>query len=192
VLRRLYDWVIGLAGHRHAVPALAVISFAESSFFPIPPDVMLIPMIVANRARAWLIATVCTISSVVGGIAGYAIGFFLWDSIGRRLVDFYGYSHQFETFQGWYNDYGLLIVFIAGITPLPYKVFTIASGVTGLPLATFVAGSVVSRGIRFFAEAALLWWIGDPIRAFVEKNLQWVTVAFVVFLVGGFTVLKLI
>jgi membrane protein YqaA with SNARE-associated domain len=192
VLRRLYDWVIGLAGHRHAVPALAVISFAESSFFPIPPDVMLIPMIVANRARAWLIATVCTISSVVGGIAGYAIGFFLWDSIGRRLVDFYGYSHQFDTFQGWYNDYGLLIVFIAGITPLPYKVFTIASGVTGLPLATFVAGSVVSRGIRFFAEAALLWWIGEPIRAFVEKNLQWVTVAFVVFLVGGFAVLKLI
>jgi membrane protein YqaA with SNARE-associated domain len=192
VLRRLYDWVIGLAGHRHAVPALAVISFAESSFFPIPPDVMLIPMIVANRARAWLIATVCTISSVVGGIAGYAIGFFLWDSIGRRLVDFYGYSHQFETFQGWYNDYGLLIVFIAGITPLPYKVFTIASGVTGLPLATFVAGSVVSRGIRFFAEAALLWWIGEPIRAFVEKNLQWVTVAFVVFLLGGLAVLKLI
>ena len=192
MLRRLYDWVIGLAGHRHAVPALAVISFAESSFFPIPPDVMLIPMIVANRARAWLIATVCTISSVAGGIVGYAIGFFLWDSIGRRLVDFYGYSHQFETFQGWYNDYGLLIVFIAGITPLPYKVFTIASGVTGLPLATFVAGSVVSRGIRFFAEAALLWWIGEPIRAFVEKNLQWVTVAFVVFLVGGFTVLKLI
>jgi membrane protein YqaA with SNARE-associated domain len=192
VLRRLYDWVIGLAGHRHAVPALAVISFAESSFFPIPPDVMLIPMIVANRARAWLIATVCTISSVVGGIAGYAIGFFLWDSIGRRLVDFYGYSHQFDTFQGWYNDYGLLIVFIAGITPLPYKVFTIASGVTGLPLATFVAGSVVSRGIRFFAEAALLWWIGEPIRAFVEKNLQWVTVAFVVFLLGGLAVLKLI
>ena len=192
MLRRLYDWVIGLAGHRHAVPALAVISFAESSFFPIPPDVMLIPMIVANRARAWLIATVCTISSVAGGIAGYAIGFFLWDSIGRRLVDFYGYSHQFETFQGWYNDYGLLIVFVAGITPLPYKVFTIASGVTGLPLATFVAGSVVSRGIRFFAEAALLWWIGEPIRAFVEKNLQWVTVAFVVFLVGGFAVLKLI
>ena len=183
---------MGLAGHRHAVPALAVISFAESSFFPIPPDVMLIPMIVANRARAWLIATVCTISSVVGGIVGYAIGFFLWNSIGRRVVDFYGYSHQFETFQGWYNDYGLLIVFIAGITPLPYKVFTIASGVTGLPLATFVAGSVVSRGIRFFAEAALLWWIGEPIRAFVEKNLQWVTVAFVVFLVGGFAVLKLV
>ena len=183
---------MGLAGHRHAVPALAVISFAESSFFPIPPDVMLIPMIVANRARAWLIATVCTVSSVLGGIAGYAIGFFLWDSIGRRVVDFYGYSHQFETFQGWYNDYGLLIVFIAGITPLPYKVFTIASGVTGLPLATFIAGSVVSRGIRFFVEAALLWWVGEPIRAFVEKNLQWVTAAFVILLVGGFAVLKLV
>ena len=192
MLRRLYDWVMGLAGHRQAVPALAVISFAESSLFPIPPDVMLIPMILANRARAWLIAAVCTISSVVGGIAGYAIGFFLWDSIGRQVVDFYGYSHQFEIFQGWYNDYGLLVLFIAGITPLPYKVFTIASGMTGLPLATFIAGSVVSRGIRFFAVAALLWWIGEPIRTFVEKNLQWVTAAFVVYLVGGFAVLKLI
>ena len=152
---------------------------------------MLIPMIVANRARAWLIATVCTISSVIGGIAGYAIGFFLWDAIGRRVVEFYGYGHQFEKFQGWYSDYGLLILFIAGITPLPYKVFTIASGVTGLPLATFVAGSIVSRGIRFFAVATLLWWIGEPIRAFVEKNLQWVTVTFVICLVGGFAALKL-
>ena len=153
---------------------------------------MLIPMILANRARAWLTAAVCTISSVAGGIAGYAIGFFLWDSIGRQVVDFYGYSHQFETFQGWYNDYGLLVLFIAGITPLPYKVFTIASGMTGLPIATFIAGSLVSRGIRFFAVATLLWWIGEPIRTFVEKNLQWVTVAFAVFLVGGFAVLKLI
>ena len=111
---------MGLAGHRPAVPALAAISFADSSFLPIPPDVMLIPMILANRARAWLTAAVCTISSVAGGIAGYAIGFFLWDSIGRQVVDFYGYSHQFETFQGWYNDYGLLVLFIAGISPLPY------------------------------------------------------------------------
>lgn len=174
------------------MPALALVSFAESSFFPIPPDVMLIPMIVANRAKAWWIATVCTVSSVLGGIAGYAIGFFLFEAVGQRVVDFYGYGHQFEVFQGWYTEYGLLIVFIAGITPLPYKVFTIASGVAGLPLGTFILGSVVSRGLRFFIEAALLWWIGEPIRAFVEKNLQWVTALFVVLLVGGFVALKLV
>ncbi len=174
------------------MPALAVVSFAESSFFPIPPDVMLIPMIVANRARAWMIATVCTVSSVLGGVAGYAIGFFLWDTLGQQVVEFYGYGDKFTTFQSWYNDYGLLIVFIAGITPLPYKVFTIASGVTGLPLGTFVVGSVISRGLRFFIEAALLWWIGEPIRAFVEKNLQWATAAFVVLFIGGFVVLKLL
>ncbi|MEQ8246353.1 MAG: YqaA family protein [Alphaproteobacteria bacterium] len=192
MLRRLYDWVMRLAAHRRAVPALAAVSFAESSFFPIPPDVMLIPMIVANRAKAWWIATVCTVSSVLGGIAGYAIGFFLFEAVGQRVVDFYGYGHQFEVFQGWYTEYGLLIVFIAGITPLPYKVFTIASGVAGLPLGTFILGSVVSRGLRFFIEAALLWWIGEPIRAFVEKNLQWVTALFVVLLVGGFVALKLV
>ena len=153
---------------------------------------MLIPMIVANRAKAWWLATVCTVSSVLGGIAGYAIGFFLFEAVGQRVVDFYGYGHQFEVFQGWYTEYGLLIVFIAGITPLPYKVFTIASGVAGLPLGTFILGSVVSRGLRFFIEAALLWWIGEPIRAFVEKNLQWVTALFVVLLVGGFVALKLV
>ena len=192
MLRRLYDWVMRLAAHRRAVPALAAVSFAESSFFPIPPDVMLIPMIVANRAKAWWLATVCTVSSVLGGVAGYAIGFFLFEAVGQRVVDFYGYGHQFEVFQGWYTEYGLLIVFIAGITPLPYKVFTIASGVAGLPLGTFILGSVVSRGLRFFIEAALLWWIGEPIRAFVEKNLQWVTALFVVLLVGGFVALKLV
>ncbi len=192
MLRRLYDWVMRLAGHRHAVPALAAVSFAESSFFPIPPDVMLVPMILANRARAWFIATVCTISSVLGGLFGYAIGYYLFDAVGQPLVDFYGYGEKFATFQSWYNEYGLLIVFVAGITPLPYKVFTIASGVTGLPLLTFAAGSLVSRGLRFFIEAALLWWIGEPIRTFIEKNLQWVTTAFVVLLVGGFVLLKLV
>jgi len=192
MLRRLYDWVMRLAGHRHAVPALALVSFAESSFFPIPPDVMLIPMIVAKRAKAWWFATVCTVSSVLGGIAGYAIGFFLFETLGQRLVDFYGYGHQFDVFRDWYTEYGLLIVFVAGITPLPYKVFTIASGVAGLPLGTFIVGSVVSRGIRFFVEAALLWWVGEPIRVFVEKNLQWVTAIFVVLLVGGFAAIKLV
>ena len=180
-----------MAARRHALWALAGVSFAESSFFPLPPDILLIPMVIANRARAWLIAGVCTVASVAGGVFGYAIGFFLFETVGRRVVEFYGYGEKFETFQGWYNEYGLLIVFAAGLTPLPYKVFTIASGVTGLGFVTFLVGSVVSRGARFYIEAALLWWLGEPIRRFLERNLQWATAGFVMLLVGGFVVLRL-
>ncbi len=181
-----------MAARRHALWALAGVSFAESSFFPIPPDILLIPMVIANRARAWLIAGVCTVASVAGGAFGYAIGFFLFETVGQPLVAFYGYGERFATFQSWYNEYGLLIVFAAGLTPLPYKVFTIASGVTGLGFISFLVGSVVSRGARFYVEAALLWWLGEPIQRFLERNLQWVTAGFVVLLVGGFVVLRLV
>ena len=181
-----------MAARRHALWALAGVSFAESSFFPIPPDILLVPMVIANRARAWLIAGVCTVASVAGGAFGYAIGFYLFERIGERVVSFYGYGEQFTTFQGWYNDYGLIIVFVAGLTPLPYKVFTIASGVTGLDFATFLIGSVISRGARFYVEAALLWWLGDPIQRFIESNLQWAVSGVVVLLVGGFVVLRFV
>tara|TARA_A100001037_G_scaffold110729_1_gene100972 strand:+ start:8228 stop:8809 length:582 start_codon:yes stop_codon:yes gene_type:complete len=190
VLQRLYDWTLSLAAHRRAVPALALVSFTESSFFPIPPDVMLIPMVLAARARAFLIAAVCTISSVLGGIAGYAIGFFLYETIGRPLLNFYGYADRFADFQAQYNEWGLLIVFAAGLTPLPYKVFTIASGVTGLGLVPFIAGSLISRGLRFYAVAFLLWRFGPPIRTFVEDNLKIVATVFVITLFAGFVVLR--
>jgi membrane protein YqaA with SNARE-associated domain len=190
MLKRLYDWTLALAAHRHATAALAAVSFAESSFFPIPPDVMLVPMVLARRARAFTIAAVCTVSSVLGGIAGYAIGYFLFETVGRRVLDFYGYADAFARFQGQYNEWGLLIVFAAGLTPLPYKVFTIASGVTGFGLVPFIVGSVLSRGLRFFVEAALLWRFGAPIKAFVEQNLQVVATVFVVTLVAGFLALK--
>lgn len=179
-----------LASHRRAVPALALVSFTESSFFPIPPDVMLIPMVLAARARAFFIAAVCTISSVLGGIAGYTIGFFLYETVGRHLLDFYGYTGRFADFQSYYNEWGLLIVFAAGLTPLPYKVFTIASGVTGLGLLPFIAGSLISRGLRFYAVAFLLWRYGPPIRNFVENNLKIVATVFMVTLVTGFVVLR--
>ena len=181
---------MGLARHRRALPALALVSFAESSFFPIPPDVLLVPIVLANRARAWLIAVVCTLSSVAGGALGYAIGFFLFEAVGRPLIAFYGYGEQFEVFTGWYETYGLWFVFAAGLTPLPYKVFTIASGLFGVSFATFIVGSLASRGLRFGVEAALLWWIGEPIRRFIENNLQLVASAFVFLLVGGFVVLR--
>ncbi len=190
MLRRLYDWVMGLAGHRHALAALAAISFIESSVFPIPPDVLLIPMVLAARQRAWLIATVCTVSSVLGGIAGYAIGYYLFEAVGQPIVEFYGAAHEFVRFQAEYNERGAWIVAFFGVTPFPYKVITIASGVTGLSLATFMTASVLSRGARFFMVAALLWRFGEPIRVFIEKRLGLLTVLFFAALIGGFVVLK--
>ncbi len=192
MLKRLYDWTMELAGHRYALPFLAVVSFAESSVFPIPPDVMLIPMVLAAPTRAWLIAGVCTAASVLGGLAGYGIGYFLFDAVGRPLVEFYGHMAAFDDFQQTYNAWGLWIVFAAGLTPLPYKVFTIASGVTQLDVTIFVVGSILSRGLRFAVVAALLWRFGSPIRAFIEQHLGKVTAAFVVSLVGGFVLLKLL
>ena len=190
MLRRLYDWTLSLAGHPHALLALALIAFAESSVFPIPPDVIIIPMVLAARERWWKVALVCTVASVAGGLAGYGIGALLYDTVGKAILDFYGYAQKFSTFTDWYNEFGLLIVFAAGLTPLPYKVFTIASGVSGLDLGSFVGGSVVSRGLRFFLVAGLLWHFGEPIRLFIEKNLSILATVFTVLLIGSFVVLK--
>ncbi len=190
MLRRIYDWTMGLAGHRHALPALGLISFIESSVFPIPPDVMIVPMVLANRARAWLIAGVTTVSSVLGGLAGYAIGAFLFEQVGKPLLAFYGYGEQFARFQDQYNEWGAWIVAGAGITPFPFKVITIASGVTGLDLATFIIAALISRGARFYIEAALLWKFGPPIRDFVENNLALLTTVFFATLFGGFVAIK--
>jgi membrane protein YqaA with SNARE-associated domain len=191
-LRGLYDWAMAQAEKPYALWMLALIAFVESSVFPIPPDVLLIPMVLAAPARAWLIATLCTVSSVAGGMLGYAIGALLFEAIGRPIIDFYGYASQFAEFRSAYNDWGAWIVFGAGLTPFPYKVITIASGVTGLNLATFMIASVLARGGRFFAVAALLWWFGEPIRSFIERNLGWLTALFFVLLLGGFLVLKLL
>src|SRR5690606_13319700 len=165
-------------------------SFIESSFFPIPPDVLLIPIVLAARTQWFRIALVCTIASVAGGMFGYAIGYYLFESIGRPLLDFYGYGAQFAEFQALYNEWGAWIVFVAGVTPFPYKVITIASGVTQLDLLTFTVASTVARGMRFFVVAALLWWIGPPVRAFIEKRLGLMFTIFVVLLIGGFVAIR--
>ncbi len=183
---------MGLAAHRRARWALAIIAFAESSFFPVPPDVLLVPMVLADRTKGWQLAAICTVGSVVGGLAGYAIGVLAFEALGQPILEFYGAGDQFDHFRDWYNTWGLLFIFVAGLTPLPYKVFTIASGVTGLGLPVFIAGSVVSRGLRFFAEAALLWYFGPPIRNFIEKNLGLVTLLFVGVLVGGFILVRFV
>ncbi len=190
MLRRAYDKMMELAAHRNAPWALAGVAFVESSVFPIPPDVLIIAMVLAARERAWRIALVCTVASVLGGLAGYGIGYFLYEAVGRPIVDFYGYGAKFAAFQTLYNEWGAWIVFIAGLTPFPYKVITIASGVTELNLAVFTVASVLSRGLRFFIVAALLWWLGPPVREFIEKRLGLMTIVFCVLLLGGFIVAK--
>ena len=190
MLRRLYDWTMALAERPYAIWALAAVPFIESSIFPIPPDVLLIPMVLATREKAWRIAAVCTVASVVGGLAGWGIGYGLYESIGKPILDFYGYGAKFAEFQARYNEWGAWIVAFAGLTPFPYKVITIASGVTGLDIPTFMVASVLSRGLRFFFVAWLLWRYGAPIRAFIERNLGILTVVFFVGLFGGFLAIK--
>lgn len=190
MIRATYDWMMGMAGHKRAPQALAVVSFVESSVFPIPPDIMLIPMVLANRAKAWSYALLCTIASVLGGIAGYAIGFYLFDLVGKPMLDLYGYGEKFQNFAAQYNDWGAWIVFFAGVTPFPYKVITIASGATALNLPIFILASVAARGLRFFVVAALLYWFGEPIRAFIERRLGLLFTVFCVLLLGGFVALR--
>lgn len=192
MLRKLYDRTLELAEHRHATAWLFVIAFAESSFFPIPPDVLLIPMVLAARSRWARIALVCTIASALGGIFGYLIGAFAFDQVGKPILEFYHATEKFARAKDAYNANGILIVFTAGFSPIPYKIFTIASGVTGMDPVSFVLASLVSRGARFFLVAALLWKFGDPIRAFIEKRLGLLTLLFCVLLVAGFVLLKVL
>lgn len=190
MLRRLYDWTMSLADHRYALWFLAIVSFVESSVFPIPPDVLMIPMIIARPDRAWLIALVALVSSVLGGILGYLIGAFAYDTIGQPILMALGKEEAMAAFSTTFNDFGFWAVLTAGITPFPYKVITIMSGFTGMPFMTFVATSILARGLRFFIVAGLLWKFGEPVREFIEKRLGLVFVAFVVLLIGGFYVLR--
>jgi membrane protein YqaA with SNARE-associated domain len=190
-LRALYDWTMGLAASRHATPALAGISFLESSVFPVPPDVVLAPMVLARPEKAYYYATVCTIASVLGGILGYAIGYFLSD-LGEKLLVLMGHAGGLETFRAWYDEWGVWVILIKGATPIPYKLVTIASGLAAFNFPIFVAASVVTRGVRFFLVAFILKRYGPPILALVERRLYLATTIFVVALVGGFMALSYI
>lgn len=190
MLRRLYDWTMSLAARTGAVWALAIVAFVESSVFPIPPDVLQIPMVLARRDRAWAYAAIATVASVLGGIAGYLIGWLVFDTVGRPLLELYGYADRFDDFAARYNTWGAWIVFIAGVTPFPYKVITIASGATGLSMPVFLVASVLARGLRFFVVSGLLYWFGPPIRAFIERYLGLLAIVFVVLLLGGFALVK--
>ncbi|MBM9595618.1 YqaA family protein [Roseitranquillus sediminis] len=186
MIRRAYDWTLRLADTPHALWALAVVAFIESSVFPIPPDVLMIPMILARPSRAWIIAGVALVASVLGGLAGYWIGALLFDSVGRPVLEFYGKDAYFAEFGARYNEWGAWAVLIAGVTPFPYKVITILSGATALNLPVFILASIVARGLRFFLVAALLYRFGPPVRVFVERRLGILFTMFVGILLAGF------
>ncbi len=190
MLRQLYDWTISLATTRYAMWALAIVAFAESSVFPIPPDVLMIPMIIAQPKKAFQIAALATVCSVLGGLAGYWIGMAAFDQLGRPILESLGKADAMAEFNGRFNDFGFWPVLIAGVTPFPYKVITIMSGWTGLPLGTFIVTSIIARGLRFFLVAGLLWKFGEPIREFIEKRLGLMFILFLVLLAGGFYVVR--
>ena len=190
-IRRLYDWAMAVSLKPNAVWGLVLVSFIESSFFPIPPDIILIPLVLAQREKAFKLALYCTIASVLGGFLGYFIGWVLDESVLNPLLAEWGMMDSFNTFKEWYHSLGAWIVFMAGLTPFPYKIITIASGALGLNLFVFTIASVLSRGGRFFFVAWLLWKWGDPMKAFIEKNLGWLSILFFILLVGFVFLIRL-
>jgi membrane protein YqaA with SNARE-associated domain len=190
MLQRLYDRMLQVAAGPNAIWALLAISFAESSFFPIPPDILLIPMMLARPRAAWRLAALCMVASVVGGLVGYAIGYFLFDAVGRPLLEFYHAMDRYDALKAGFDRWGIWIIIIKGMTPIPYKLVTIASGVAHFDLAAFVGASIVSRSLRFFLLAAILWRFGPAARDFIERRLMLMTSLFAVGLVGGFVVLR--
>jgi len=190
MLKRLYAWTIRMAEHPNALWVLAMVAFIESSFFPIPPDIIMIPMILTQPRRAWLIAFVALTASVLGGLLGYAIGALAFETIGEPILNNLGKADSMTEFSTRFNDMGFWAVLTAGVTPFPYKVITIMSGWTGMPLATFITTSILARALRFFMVAALLRTFGAPIRDFIERRLGVMFTLFVALLIAGFTVVK--
>lgn len=188
--RRIYDFTLNLAAKKNALVWLFFIAFAESSFFPIPPDIMIIPMVLAAPQQAYKIAGTATAASILGGYFGYFIGVYGFELLARPLLEFYGYMEGFAKFENYYHTYGAWIVFGAGITPFPYKIITIASGAVHLNLAVFTVASILARGIRFYLIAWLLKRWGEPMKTFIEKNLNLLSVLFLLLLIGGFAVIK--
>ena len=190
MIRQLYNWTLSLANSPNAMWALAIIAFLESSVFPIPPDILMIPMILARPSRAFLIAGVALLASVLGGLMGYFIGAGLFESVGQPVLNFYGKGDAAAEFNQRFNEWGVWAVLIAGVTPFSYKVITIMSGWTGLNLWVFIFSSIIARGLRFFIVAGLLWKFGTPIRDFIERRLGLMFTLFIILLFGGFYVMR--
>lgn len=190
MLRRLYDWTLEKCEHRFAERWLAFVAFIESSFFPIPPDALLAPMCLARPDRAFRYAFICTAASVVGALLGYAIGLFLFETVGQWLLSVYNMEEAFQSFAESFNEHGWIVILIGGFTPIPYKAITIAAGATLMPLHIFVIGSILARGARFYLVAALLWKFGPPMKALLDRHFTLITALFGVMLVGGFVSLR--
>jgi membrane protein YqaA with SNARE-associated domain len=192
MIKALYNWTIKLSATRYALWALAIVAFAESSFFPIPPDLLLIPLIIAKPKNAYLIAFIAMIASVLGGGLGYYIGLKLYETVGIIIINFYHAQQLFLEFQAQFNKYGAAAVLFAGVTPFPYKIITISSGIAGMPIYQFFIFSIIARGARFFIIAILLRLYGEPIRNFIERHLNLLFIVFMVLLVLGFLLIKVI
>ena len=190
LLRKLYDWTLEKSKDPKAPWFLAIISFSESSFFPIPPDIILVPMIIAKRVKAWAYAFVCTVSSVIGGVAGYCIGYFFFTNIGTLIVEYYDLSDQFNSFEVYYNQYGMWIVLGAGFTPFPFKFITIASGFFNLNIFLFIGVAIIARGLRFYLLALLLKIFGEMIKNLIDKYFNFLATLFFILLVGSIVLLK--
>jgi len=191
ILRSLYNWTIRKAEHKYSAWVLSIVAFIESSFFPIPPDILLIPMIIAKRTKTWVYAFLCTFSSVAGGLAGYAIGYFFYNSLGILIVDTYGLTNSFNTFEEYYNQYGILIVLGAGFTPFPFKFITIASGVFNLNIYLFILVAIIARGLRFYLVAIFLFIFGEKIKLLIDKYFNLLTTLFFILLFGSVLIIKL-
>ena len=189
-LKKTYNWTLEKAQHKNAKWYLSLISFAESSFFPIPPDILLIPMALASKARALFYAFMCTLFSVLGGILGYAIGYFFYNSVGIYIVDFYHLENSFNIFENYYKEFGILIVLGAGITPFPYKFITIASGVFELNILLFIIVSIIGRGLRFYLIAILLYFFGEKIKLIIDKYFNILTIVFFILLIGSVFIIR--
>lgn len=194
IIRRIYDWTLGLAERKHSWAWLGGISFAEASFFPIPPDVLLIPLCLGSTRRALRFAAICSVASILGGMFGYLIGAAFWDSCQHLFFEYVpGFSEEkFSKFQGMFDEYGILIVFAAGFSPIPYKIFTIASGVAGMAVLPFLLASAVSRSARFFLVAFLLARFGEPMKAMIDLHFNKLALLFTALLIGGFVAIKLL
>jgi membrane protein YqaA with SNARE-associated domain len=190
MIERLYRWTLSLAARPNAEAALGLVAFCESSFFPLPPDVLLIPMVVARRDKAWRLAAICTIGSVLGALLGYAIGALLYDTIGQWLIHLYGLEGKAQEFHDLYDRWGVWVILIKGLTPIPFKLVTIVSGIAHFNVGLFVLACVITRGARFFLVAALLRQFGAPIQAFIERRLTLVTFVILAAIIGGYALLR--